>query len=166
MNTALEIPRVAKFLLLGSVAVGGSLLFGAAAGAVLPAISIAKGGLLLTLSTGCSWLVFGALLIMVTKKPILSLAEICLVTMAYGEAVLVSGAACDWALLRPGVARLDPAWTNGLIVLAADILMCAMFASQLSRSGVARRTSIGLWVLGLNGSWAVFLWVFIRVLYR
>ena len=95
MGCVLDSRLIVRFGVLAAIAVGGSLLYGAAAGAVLPNQMSGNAALLLTLSTGCSWFVLGGLLWATTRKPILSLAEACLVTMAFGEAALVCGALID-----------------------------------------------------------------------
>ena len=165
MEQGFDVRRSAKFGLLTLVAVGGSMIFGQAAGAVLPSVSMSKGAVLLTLSTGCSWLVFGGLLWGITKKPVLSLAEACLVTMAYGEAVLVSGAVLDWLFIKPNLSHLSAAPINAAIILIADCFMATIFACRLKRIGVSPKISLGLWILGLNGSWAIFLFLLIKLLY-
>lgn len=131
MDSRLDSRRVAKFGVLTLVAVGGSLIFGAAAGAVLASISTLRGAALLTLSTGCSWVLFGALLCLVTRRPPLNLAEACLITMAYGEAILVSGALLDFGLLSSHTNLIDPGILNGSIVLVSNIVMAAVL-NQLS----------------------------------
>ena len=155
MVRALDSRRVVKFGLLTAVAVGGSILFGAATGSAA----------LLTLSTGSAWIVFGLLLYFMTRKPILDLADACLTTMAYGEAVLVSGAALTWMSIRFGIVDPSPMWLYLAIVAAADAVMATALTIRLSEMRVPRQVSLGLWIVGLNGSWFIFLWLYTYLLY-
>lgn len=140
------------------------MLFGAAAGASIPRGRVPSGALLLTLSTGCSWLVLGALLCLLTRKRALDLAEACLITMAYGEAVLVSGAGIDWVLLQSNFRLIDPVPLNVGFILVSNIVMAFVFVVRLRRLEVGVAQSLGLWLIGLNGSWPLFLMLFKRLL--
>jgi hypothetical protein len=152
--------RALKFGLLAALAVGGSLIFGAAAGAVLPDHASRRPAILLTISTGCSWVLLGGLLLLVTRKAPLDLAEVCLVAMGYGEGVLLAGALVDRVLPIQGLAVP----VNVGIVLISNIVMAIVFVRGLGRLGVALGVSVLLWVLGLNGSWPIFLAVAARLL--
>ncbi len=158
MKLELDWRRLVRFGGLGFVAVAGSLIYGASLGATLPRQSVVRLAILLTASTGFSWLVLGALLIWATHKLVLDLAEACLVTMAVGEAVLVPAALVNW-----GFAPNPYPFNIGVLILS-NILMAAVFATQLGRLGVSRMTSLCLWVLGLNGTWLLFLALFGRAI--
>ncbi len=156
--------RATKFGLLTAVAVGGSLIYGAAAGRVLPEQMSGHGALLLTLSTGSSWFVLGALLVTLTRKSIWDLAEACLITMAYGEAVLIAGAAIDWTFGAAMVEAKLALPANIAIVAVSNVLMAFWFVRQLRVLGVTPKVSLTLWILGLNGSWPIFLILFRKIL--
>jgi len=162
MDTRWDLRTVVRFGLLTLVAVGGSLIYGAAAGAVVPRVQ--SGALLLTLSTGCSWVLLGLLLCAITHKPIISLADACLVTMAFGEGVLLVGALVDWGILVSKDSARDPLTLNVLIVLVSNIVMAWVFVFRLRKLGVGRGVSLSLWLFGLNASWPGFLWLFSKIL--
>ena len=146
------------------IAVLGSLLFGASMSLVFPGLELGAGALLILLSAGLGWFVFGPLLLLVSRKPALLCAHACMVTMAYGEAVLALGALGNLLLWAAGLtASLATLW-NSLALLAGNLTMAAVLASQLRVLGVPLRSTLLLWVLGLNGSGAFFFWFFSRVL--
>jgi len=77
---------------LTGIAVAGSAVYGASLSLVLPRWRPTGGALWLALSAGAGWCVFGPALVVVTRRDPFVLAHACLVTMAYGEGVLVGGA--------------------------------------------------------------------------
>ncbi len=158
MRSELDWRRLVRFGVLAFVAVAGSLVYGAAVGAELPRARVVPLAILLTVSTGFSWLVLGALLIAFTRKPVLDLAETCLVTMAIGEGVLVPAAVLNWAFAP----NLYP--FNTAVLVLSNVLMAIVFAVRLGKLGVNVRLSICLWVLGLNGTWLIFLALFGRAI--
>src|SRR5882724_95842 len=104
--------RLVRFGWLTSVAVGGSLFYGATLAHVLPDWRLSHGALWITLSAGSSWIVFGLLLWAITRKPALDLAEASLWTMAVGECVLTIGGLLNLA----GATASDPIRFNMAIV--------------------------------------------------
>jgi hypothetical protein len=115
----------------------------------------------MALSAGLSWGVFGPVLILLTRRHAFVLAHACLVTMAYGEAVLVSGAGVNALLASTGgPPGLDPAVLNLLIVAMANATMAAALAAQLQAIGVPVWKSVLAWMVVLNGSGALFFWLF------
>jgi hypothetical protein len=152
--------RGIKFAGLAAVAVIGSLVFGAAAGLAIPHRVGQSTALLLTLSTGCSWLLLGAFLVAITRKDIFDLAEACLTAMAYGEAVLVSGAVLDVMAYR----SFDPVALNIGIVLASNVVMATVFCRRLRKLEVSLKVSLSLWLFGLNGSWPIFFLLIARLM--
>ena len=139
---------------LAAVAVGGSLFYGVSLTRVLPALRTGGGPFLVAVCAGFAWCVFGPLLIAVTRLPILRCAHICLVSMAYGEAVLCIGAILN--LIGAGTAA--PAAMNIACVLISDVVMAAVFTLQLRMEGVSPKTALLLWILALNGVAALLLW--------
>ena len=146
------------------IAVFGSLLFGASLSLVFPGLELGAGALLILLSAGLGWFVFGPLLLLVSKKPPLLCAHACMVTMVYGEAVLALGALGNLILWAAGLALYLATPWNALALLVGNITMGAVLASQLRALGVPLRSTLLLWLIGLNGSGALFFWFFSRVL--
>lgn len=81
-----------------AIAVLGSLLFGFSLVRILPGLDAAGSGLWFTLSAGAAWVVFGPLLRVGTGLPWRVLAQACLVTMVFGEIVLMAGAVFQMGL--------------------------------------------------------------------
>lgn len=150
---------------LGAIALGGSLLFGAALGTSSPAWRAGRGAAWLALSAGLSWLLFGPLLVLVTRRGVLTCAHACLVTMAYGEMVLVPGAALLWLRASwPGLVSLSPAvWSAGLVGVS-NVAMAAVFAAQMSALRVPLWRSLACWLVALDGSGALLFALFARLL--
>ncbi|HEU5439433.1 MAG TPA: hypothetical protein VFU88_09095 [Ktedonobacterales bacterium] len=150
---------------LSAIALGGSLLFGAALGVSFPAWRAGRGAAWLALSAGLSWLLFGPLLVRVTRHGLLTCAHACLVTMAYGEMVLVPGAALLWLRASwPGLFPLPPAiWGVGLVGVS-NLVMAALFAVQMSALQVPLRRSLACWLVALDGSGALLFALFARLL--
>jgi hypothetical protein len=146
---------VGRWSLLLAVAVGGSLLYGASLGLVLPGWQLGGAALWLTLSAGLAWCVFIPALWLITRLTIWRCLDACLITMAAGEVVLTSGALVNallwWHDLTPNGAVI-----NALVVGVSNIAMAGMLTLQLRRSGVTVARTLALWMLALNGSGAVF----------
>jgi hypothetical protein len=139
-------------------------VFGASMSLVFPSLELGVGALLILLSAGLGWFVFGPLLLLVSKKPPLLCAHACMVTMAYGEAVLAIGALGNLILWAFGLALYLAIPWNVLALLVGNITMGAVLASQLRVLGVPLRSTLLVWLIGLNGSGAFFFWFFSRVL--
>jgi len=150
---------------LAGIAVAGSSLYGASLALVLPAWRPARGALWLALSAGAGWLVFGPALVLVSRRNPFSLAHACLVTMAYGEAVLVTGAALNALLaLTAPPQRVAPAPFNLAWVGLSNVVMATALTLQLRAIDVPARRTLLLWAVGLNGSGALFFTFFRRLL--
>jgi len=139
---------------LAAIAVGGSLFYGESLARVMPALRTGGGPFLVAICAGFAWCVFGPLLIAITRLPILRCAHICLVSMAYGEAVLCIGAVLNLI----GTYTTAPAAANIACVLISDVVMAAVFTLQLRTEGVSPKTALLLWILALNGVAALLLW--------
>ena len=155
----------ATWCLLTAIAVLGSFLYGASLSLVLPQWRPGTGALWLALSAGLAWCVFGPVLVVVARRPAFTCAHACLVTMAYGEAVLVAGAALNLTL---SVANLDTVVPPGPFNLAwvglSNIVMATVLALQLRAVGVPIWKTLLTWMLILTGSGAIFFWLFQRLL--
>jgi hypothetical protein len=147
------------------IAVGGSSVYGASLSRRFPRWRPTSGALWLALSAGLGWCVFGPTLLLVTRRNALTCAHACLVTMAYGEAVLVSGALAN--LLQAHAPRrnqVDPLRFNLATVGLSNVVMATVLALQLRELGVPARTTLLLWMVALNGSGALFFQLFQQVL--
>ncbi len=142
---------------LTGIAVAGSAVYGASLSLVLPRWRPTGGALWLALSAGAGWCVFGPTLVVVTRRDPFALAHACLVTMAYGEGVLVGGAMLNALLARaPEPQPIDATAFNLGWVGLSNVVMASALALQLRVLGVPARTSLLLWMGALNGSGAVF----------
>jgi hypothetical protein len=155
------IPAWSVFFL---IAVFGSLFYGASMSLVFPGLELGAGALLILFSAGLGWFVFGPLLLLVSKKPPLLCAHACMVTMVYGEAVLAVGALGNLLWWGSSLALYLATPWNALALLVGNITMGAVLASQLRVLNVPLRSTLLVWVIGLNGSGAFFFWFFSRVL--
>jgi hypothetical protein len=155
------IPAWSVFFL---IAIFGSLLYGASMSLVFPGLALGAGALLILLSAGLGWFVFGPLLLLVSKRPPLLCAHACMVTMVYGEAVLALGALGNLLLWASGLTLYLATPWNSLALLTGNLTMAVVLASQLRVLGVPLRRTLLVWVLGLNGSGTLFFWFFSRVL--
>lgn len=141
-------------LCLFAVAVTGSLIYGASLTAVFPAWNRGGTAAWLAISAGLAWCLFGPVLLRIARKPWRVCLLACLVSMAFGEAVLVTGAGLN--LL--GVTRSAPAVANWLIVLAANVTMAVTLVMQMRVVNVPAGRVIAAWCGVLNGGGAVLFW--------
>ena len=162
--TLATIPR-RTWAALTAIAFGGSAAYGASLALVLPDWRPTKAGLWLTASAGLGWCVFGPLLVVVTRRNPFSCAHACLIAMAYGEGVLISGGGLNLFVLAAGWRQaIDARKTNLAIVGMSNVVMAGMLAGQLRSLGVPIRTTLLLWNAGLNGSGGLFFLVLRRML--
>jgi hypothetical protein len=152
---------------LTAIAVGGSAVYGASLARVLPGWRPREGALWLALSAGAGWCVFGPGLIRVTGKHPFVCAQACMVTMAYGEGVLVTGAVLNALLAdRQQLPWLDRGRFNFGWIGFSNVVMAATLAGQMRAIGVPPWKTLATWMALLNGSGAAFFWVLARVLRR
>lgn len=153
----------ARWTALAAFAAGGSLLYGGSLALVLPGWNPGAAALWLTLSAGLAWCVFLPALRACTGLRWGECVDAGLVTMAFGEVVLVSGALANALLWRHGVLE-NAALINWLIVALSNAVMAAGLALLLRPRGVAIVRTLALWMLALNGSGAVFFAALYRAL--
>ncbi len=144
------------------IAVGGSCLYGASLAAVFPGWRPGRGAAWLALSAGIAWCCFGPVLIGLSRRRPWSLAHACLVTMAYGEAVLQLAALGNLLLVTrmPGLAVPY----NGAAVGAANLVMAGMLALQLRSLEVPAVVTLSAWMVVLNGGGALLFALFYHLL--
>ena len=139
------------WLLHSSLAVGGSLIFGGSLNRALPRWSQRGAAWWLTLSSGAGWLVLGPALLLASRGNINSCIQACLVSMSYGETILLIAALLNYVLKSQAYAQQR----NLLLVLIANLSMATALAEQLSMIKLARWQTWLLWMLLLNGTGAV-----------
>ena len=150
---------------LTAIAVIGSCIYGASLSLVFPQWRPTAGALWLALSAGLGWCVFGPALVVATRRNAFTLAHACLVTMAYGEAVLVLGAALNLLLRVTSLMALVPPGPFNLAWVAfSNVVMATVLTLQLHVIHVPRWKTLLTWMVALNGSGAVFFWWLARVL--
>lgn len=143
-----------------AIAVLGSLFFGLSLVRILPELDATGSSLWFMASAGVAWIFFGPLLRIVTGLPWKILAQACLVTMVFGELILVAGAVFHFvfgAMLKGTAVAMGSAlaW-----VALSNGVMATMLALQLKGVGVVVWQSVVLWIFGLNGLGALFFFLF------
>ena len=159
-----EIPWV-DWLLLAAIAFVGSAFYGASLSVNFPDWPISSGAIWLIASAGLAWCLFGPALHWITGKPVLTCAHACLVTMAYGEGVLASGALVNYANAVYHFLTLNNSVIfNIAIVAISNLVMCIAVAIQMNKLGAGFWKTVACWMLVLNGSGALFLIAFAELL--
>jgi hypothetical protein len=147
------------------IAVGGSLLYGASLSLLFRRWRPGRSALWLALSAGGSWCLFGPFLALLSRLRALTCAQACLTTMAYGEAVLVSGAGINlWFRLKGGFEEAFLTRWNVALVGFSNIVMVTALVIQLRALGVPARKTLFSWMAVLNGSGALLFTLFRRFL--
>ena len=131
---------------LAVIAVVGSLIYGASLALALPANGWLYAAIALAASAGAGWVLFGIVLIGMTRRPAPHLAHACLVTMMFGEAVLELGVIAN-LIFRDGGAPLA---LNIGIVAVSNVVMFAVMAGQLRVLGIRPIFTATLWFGILN----------------
>ena len=150
---------------LAAIAVGGSLVYGASLSLLFHRWRPQHSALWLTLSAGGSWCIFGPLLVLVTRRRARTCAQACLTTMAYGQAVLVSGTAINvWLRLKGSFKEAALARWNLALVGLSNLLMATALTRQLRTLGVSAWKTLLSWMVVLNGSGILLFGLFRRLL--
>lgn len=139
----------AVWIPLAILAIGGSLIFGASMARHLH-WSFWGAAWWLTLGAGSGWLLLGPTLRRATRLPWRVLAHACMVTMAYGEMVLLSGAALFrcWSPVHPMGAHF-------LLIGVSNVVMGSALVLQLKALNVPRWRTALCWCGALNGGGAL-----------
>lgn len=149
-------PPVVLWIELAAIAVAGSLAYGASlalAGAVDSGILPVAARF--TAAAALAWLVFLPVLALALRQPVAVALQACLVSMAYGEGVLLAGAAANVLAAAAGGGSAGLFGMNILVVLAANAAMAAGLVSQLSALRFPPAACLALWIVVLNGAGAV-----------
>jgi hypothetical protein len=154
---------VSTWLILTSIAVFGSALYGGSLSLVLPDWQIGSSALVLTLSSGLAWCIFGPILVLMLRKNAYVLAHACLITMAYGEAVLAIGAFLN-LLFSLGFRNLDCGMFNIVWIGLSNVIMASALSVQLGALRVPYWKTLLIWMLTLNGSGYLFFLMFKQII--
>jgi hypothetical protein len=125
------------------LAFAGTALFGAGQGSWTEAGRLVFGA-------GGAWMVLIPALWIATRLAFPVLLQACLVTMAYGELVLLTG------VVMPRFPGGPETW-----VLISNLIMAAALTVLLGKLGVPRTKTLALWMVFLNGTGTVlyfFVW--------
>jgi hypothetical protein len=153
---------------LGVIAVGGTLAYSASFKAVPCADWMVGAGASIGLAAGVAWLFFGGMLLLVTRaRPSpMQWADACLRTMAAGILALVPAAVLN-VHAEFGTAGADPGlWLAGahfILLAAANAFMFAIFLREARALGLGGSTALALWMLALNGGFALMLMFLYRI---
>lgn len=150
---------------LAALAVGGSLVYGASLSLLFRRWQPGRSALWLVLSAGGGWCIYGPVLVLLSRRRTQTCAQACLTTMAYGEAVLVSGAAINvWLRLKGNFKEAVLACWNVALVGLSNLLMATSLTGQLRALGVPAWKTLLSWMVVLNGSSALLFSLFRRLL--
>ncbi len=141
--------------LLATFAVAGSCIYGGSLALVLPGWNILAAAAWLAVSAGLAWIVFIPCLAKFARLPLLTCLQMCLVAMAAGEVVLVSGALVN-GLLASRQLFEHAAVVNIVIVALSNVAMFGVLASVLLEHDIPIRRTAAWWMAILNGSGALF----------
>lgn len=142
--------------LCAGIAVLGSLFYGFSLVRVFPGLDAAGSSLWFMLSAGGAWILFGPLLRVVTGQPWRVLAQACLVTMVYGEIVLVAGALFHLVLPKGPETHHAGLWSAIFWVGLSNLVMAAGLVIQMTAVKVPAWRTMLCWIFGLNGTGAAF----------
>lgn len=148
---------------LSLIAIGGSLIYGASIAMVSDGWQLGRGALWLTLSAGLSWIIFMPILAWSLKLRLGAILQACLITMAYGEMVLVGGAMIN-LIIKYLYYDVDVLVVNLTIIGISNLVMMTALAKQLKVLNISWQHTIKLWLLVLNGSGAIFFMIFKKLL--
>jgi hypothetical protein len=118
----------------------------------------------LALSAGLAWCILIPALCWAARVRWVPCIDACLVTMAWGEAVLTFGAVGNALLWKCG-ALGNAASINMAVVAISYVVMGTVLARRLGPHGVSTRRAWVLWMLALNGSGGTFFLLFYQWLH-
>lgn len=156
----IPVPIVIEALLLGrwaalsTLAILGSLAYGASLGYALHNGRLISTAAWIALSAGLAWCVFVQVLSLACRRSFVLCVDACLVAMACGEAVLLAGAGVNLLLAHLPIVR-PPAF-NIACVAFSNIAMARGITRQMAAMSVPRWKTLSLWMVALNGSGAIF----------
>lgn len=111
------------------------------------------------IASAISWIVFGAVLLVVTRSrpSLLAWVDTCLVTQNMGIAVLMLSALVNLIFYATGASLSDSAsaLVHTIILISADIVMAIVFVRRAVRIALSRATALALWIVVINGVFAL-----------
>ena len=150
-------PPWSCWVALTMVAVGGSLFYGMSLAWAFPSWRPAGAAAWMAASAGVAWCAFGPVLVALAGKPVATVAQACLVTMALGELILVAGAIGNALLAASGTFALAPMF-NIACVATANLAMGLFLTISLRAVGVPSWRTATAWVFVLDGVGAALFW--------
>ena len=155
----------ARWSALVFVAVAGSLLYGASLALLLTEWAAVASAFWLALSAGLAWCVLIPVLCRFGGVRFAVCLDACLVTMAVGEIVLTLGALLNLLLWCQGGTAHGAGWNIGIVAISNGV-MASVLVRRLRDHGVRPGRVWAVWMLALNGSGAVFFFLFHHWLLR
>jgi hypothetical protein len=150
--------RFRHWALLIAIAFAGSAFYGASLAYALGETGLSGGAAWLVVAAGLSWCIFAPMLIAVTGRKPLACAYECLVTMAYGEAVLAAGTVVNFA--SHALAAFPAASFNWAWIALSNVVMAWVLMTRFRSAGVPWWKTLAAWIVGLDGAGAVLFWIF------
>lgn len=156
-------------ILLGVLAFAGTAVYAASFALLAGREAVLPLATAIAIAAGASWPVLGLSLLAATRlRPgILEWADVCLVTMSFGIAGLMAGVLWN---LTAWLAEMSTGSATGLffyfhlaILVAADVLMAAIFMRRARALGLNAMTALMLWVLALNGTFVLVIFLLRRL---
>jgi hypothetical protein len=118
------------------------------------------------LASGVSWPLLGMALLRLSpdRATLMRWFDACLMTIAFGEAWLLTAAAWNIVAAQINPARSALLAAHLALLLGADITMCAIFAKHARAIGMSTRRAVTIWVFVMNGVFAALLLALARPL--
>lgn len=148
-----------------AIAMGGSLIYGASLSLIFHRWRPGRSALWLALSAGGSWCLFGPFLILFSRRRARTCAHAYLITMAYGESILISGAIINLLFsLKSDIKKTFLLRWNISLIGISNLVMVTALTNQLRALGVPIWKTLFSWIAVLNGSGALLFSLFYRLL--
>ncbi|NJK90414.1 MAG: hypothetical protein HC904_00425 [Blastochloris sp.] len=143
----------AGWTVMSLMAVMGSLIYGYALVTTAGLSMGWEGGVLVAVPAGLGWCVLGLALLGLTKRHPIFLAQVCLVSMFWGEIWLLCGAVLNLAVIDAlGWSDREVWFFNGIWILLSNLLMFFVWSVSLIQVGESWRKLLFLWLVVLNGT--------------
>ena len=147
---------------LAIIAVGGTNTYSLSLGVALGVSPSSYFIFPLALSAGIAWCCFSLVVARETERNLLSVEHVCLVTMAFGEAVLLPTAALNFLGHFPG--NISPAAFNSIAVIVSNLAMLIAMACQLRELDIPIWKTVAMWFLILDPFGIILFLFFVQLL--